>query len=68
MYSYGIDSVTKDKRLHAPKNKLPEDIDEKYVRMRQNNSKVNCFSYIWYGITLVVRIQFKLLPNCFYNQ
>jgi len=29
-----------------------EDIDEKGVRMRQNNSEVNCFSHIWYGIIL----------------
>jgi len=34
-----FDSVTKDKRLHAPKNKLPmaDDIDEKRVRIRKNN-------------------------------
>jgi len=34
-----FDSVTKDKRLHAPRNKLPlaDDIDEKRVGIRKNN-------------------------------
>ena len=43
--------MTKDK-IHAPKNKLPlvDDINEKRVRMRKNNSEVNCFPHILCGI------------------
>ena len=38
--------------MHAPKNKLPlvDDINEKRVRMRKNNSEVNCFPHKMCGI------------------